>query len=203
MAIRLTKEEIVSAALTVLDEVGIDGLTTRRVADQLGIQSPTLYWHFKNKRALLDAMAYRMMGEVARPDPADFPDWRSWLRAEAEAFRTALARYRDGAKVHAGSSPGPEQVSDIDHHITYLCNAGFSPGDAARALFVLGRFVVGWMIEAQSGESRMLPREILAQAPFLERAVAEVPQIGGPDTFLWAVDTFIKGMSRHHPNDRL
>ena len=60
---RLTRDTVLRAALELLDEVGIDGLSTRKLAERLGVQSPTLYWHFKNKGELLDAMAEAIMLE--------------------------------------------------------------------------------------------------------------------------------------------
>ncbi|HHT8960921.1 TPA: TetR family transcriptional regulator, partial [Burkholderia cenocepacia] len=60
---RLTRDTVLRAALDLLDEVGIDGLSTRRLAERLGVQSPTLYWHFRNKAELLDAMAEAIMLE--------------------------------------------------------------------------------------------------------------------------------------------
>ncbi|EKZ6610615.1 TetR family transcriptional regulator, partial [Klebsiella pneumoniae] len=51
---RLNRESVIDAALELLNETGIDGLTTRKLAQKLGIEQPTLYWHVKNKRALLD-----------------------------------------------------------------------------------------------------------------------------------------------------
>jgi len=48
---------VVLVALKLLDEVGLDGLTLRRLAAELGVQAPALYWHFANKRELLDHMA--------------------------------------------------------------------------------------------------------------------------------------------------
>lgn len=54
---RLNRESVIDAALELLNETGIDGLTTRKLAQKLGIEQPTLYWHVKNKRALLDALA--------------------------------------------------------------------------------------------------------------------------------------------------
>jgi TetR/AcrR family tetracycline transcriptional repressor len=53
----IQQEVIVRAALTLLDEVGLEGLTMRRLATALKIQAPSLYWHFPNKQALLDGMA--------------------------------------------------------------------------------------------------------------------------------------------------
>jgi TetR/AcrR family transcriptional regulator, tetracycline repressor protein len=53
----LTREAVTRAALRLLDEVGLEGLTTRRLAAELGVQSPALYWHFRTKQDLLGEMA--------------------------------------------------------------------------------------------------------------------------------------------------
>ena len=53
---KLDKAQIVDEALGLLNEVGIDALSTRLLAQRLKVQQPALYWHFRNKRALLDAM---------------------------------------------------------------------------------------------------------------------------------------------------
>ncbi|EBR7419052.1 TetR family transcriptional regulator, partial [Salmonella enterica] len=52
---KLDKGTVIAAALELLNEVGMDSLTTRKLAERLKVQQPALYWHFQNKRALLDA----------------------------------------------------------------------------------------------------------------------------------------------------
>ncbi|MFP3693803.1 TetR family transcriptional regulator, partial [Burkholderia sp. SIMBA_048] len=61
---KLDREAVVGTALELLNEVGVDGLTTRKLADRLGVQQPALYWHFRNKRALLDALAEAMLAQT-------------------------------------------------------------------------------------------------------------------------------------------
>ena len=58
---KLQREAVIRTALELLNDVGMEGLTTRRLAERLGVQQPALYWHFKNKRALLDALAEAML----------------------------------------------------------------------------------------------------------------------------------------------
>src|SRR6266545_4694662 len=53
----LTRQTMIETALLLLDEVGLDGLTVRRLAAELGVQSPSLYWHIRTKQELLDGMA--------------------------------------------------------------------------------------------------------------------------------------------------
>ena len=50
---KLDKEQVIDNALILLNEVGIEGLTTRKLAQKIGVEQPTLYWHVKNKRAIL------------------------------------------------------------------------------------------------------------------------------------------------------
>src|SRR5260370_28603336 len=69
------QELIVQAALTLLDEVGLEGLTMRRLATALKIQAPSLYWHFPNKQALLDGMADAIFGVASLPRN---PQARTW-----------------------------------------------------------------------------------------------------------------------------
>ncbi len=131
-----------------------DGLTTRKLAERLGVQQPALYWHFRNKRALLDALAEAMLAEnhthsVPRADD----DWRSFLIGNARSFRQALLAYRDGARIHAGTRPGAPQMETADAQLRFLCEAGFSAGDAVNALMTISYFTVGAVLEEQAGDS--------------------------------------------------
>ena len=74
---KLQREAVIRTALELLNDVGMEGLTTRRLAERLGVQQPALYWHFKNKRALLDALAEAMgyilgMGFAFKAKPEAF-----------------------------------------------------------------------------------------------------------------------------------
>ena len=103
---KLDKGTVIAAALELLNEVGMDNLTTRKLAERLKVQQPALYWHFQNKRALLDALAEAMLTERhTRSLPEENEDWRLFLKENAQSFRTALLYYRDGARIHAGTRP--------------------------------------------------------------------------------------------------
>ncbi|MBK1715055.1 tetracycline resistance transcriptional repressor TetR [Rubrivivax gelatinosus] len=148
---RLHRDDVLRAALGLLNEVGIDALTTRRLAERLGVQSPTLYWHFESRAALLDAMSAAVMLESrARLSPDPQEPWQDWLMADGLTFRRALLAYRDGARLHAGTRPGKTQHEPIEARLRMLQAAGFTAGDATTLLISMGRFVVGWVLEEQS-----------------------------------------------------
>jgi TetR/AcrR family tetracycline transcriptional repressor len=163
---RLHRDDVLRAALDLLNEVGIDALSTRKLAERLGVQSPTLYWHFKSKGALLDAMSAAVMQHSRAPStPAPQDDWHDWVLADGRSFRHALLAWRDGARLHAGTRPGEAQRESIEARLRLLCAAGFTPGAATLLLMSIGRFVVGWVLEEQSTQQPDAPPSARAAGP--------------------------------------
>jgi TetR/AcrR family tetracycline transcriptional repressor len=151
--VKLTTDVIARTALGVLNEVGLDGLTMRVLAKELGVQAPTLYWHVKNKQELLDAMADRLAVETAEGLEAPRRDesWQDWLSALAGRMRGAMLRYRDGARVAAGAySSNPVVGRTVELILRTLQDAGFTPAEAARTFPVLLHYTVGFTIEEQA-----------------------------------------------------
>jgi len=154
---------VVRAALEVLDQNGFDGLTIRAIAERLNVRGPALYWHFRNKQALLDEMAEAMLAERAselRP-PVSGEAWWEWLAHSATWLRRAVVSRRDGARVFAGVTlPSvPTFLWLEDMAIGFLHAAGFSWLEALRAFATLHVFVLGATIEEQS----MPPPEVIEE----------------------------------------
>ncbi len=106
----LTKEAILDAALLVLQRDGMDGLSMRRVADELGTGPASLYWHVRNKDELLQLLFERINAEIelGLPDPAR---WQEQLKDLGRQFRALAHRYRDFARISLGRIPsGPSVV---------------------------------------------------------------------------------------------
>ncbi|MFV3077992.1 TetR/AcrR family transcriptional regulator C-terminal domain-containing protein [Niveispirillum fermenti] len=145
---RLDREQIVAAALRLLDEVGVDGLTMRVLADALKIQAPSLYWHFKNKQSLLEAMADALIAPVARAVPPG--SWAEQVSFIAWELRAALRSRRDGARVFAGTfSINDNVIRTADHLIGVLMAAGLPRQKAAWGALTVTYFVLGFTIEEQ------------------------------------------------------
>ncbi|CAN5155841.1 TetR/AcrR family transcriptional regulator C-terminal domain-containing protein [soil metagenome] len=152
----LDRPAIVQAALDLLDEVGIEGLSTRRLAAKLGIRGPSLYWHFKSKRELLDHMAEAMLFEALPAPPVtlgqDF-DRRVWLATGARGIRLAALSRRDGGQVLAGAKPtGTHPTLSFAAMVGVLVRTGMTPQDGMTVLQVLGRYAVGWALYEQAAE---------------------------------------------------
>ncbi|MFJ9696953.1 TetR/AcrR family transcriptional regulator C-terminal domain-containing protein [Kitasatospora sp. NPDC101183] len=197
----LQRDEVVRTALRLLNEEGIEGLTTRRLARELGVQSPALYWHFKNKRELLDLMAEAMLAEALPPDREPGPEhWPDWIAADARAKRHALLAYRDGARVHAGTLPTADELPAVEAQLRALCGAGLRPRTALRLLLTVDRYIMGWVTEEQAWRHgaadrghEVFPDEALSRLPLLSEA-AEVLRMTDHDAdFDYGLRVLIEG----------
>jgi TetR/AcrR family tetracycline transcriptional repressor len=148
---RLDKKQVVEAALRLLNETGLDGLTLRAIAKELNVQAPALYWHFKNKQELLDEMAtemYRRM--VDAPGAVEGDGWRERLLAANRGLRAALLSYRDGAKVFSGSRfTGTLHAVEMERTLTLFTRAGFTLAQAVRATSTAYVYTIGFVTEEQ------------------------------------------------------
>lgn len=154
-AVRLDPERVVRTALALLDEVGLEGLTLRRIAKQLDVQAPALYWHFKNKQALLDEMATTMLEDVRQDLVEISPElpWAEWMAAAMHVLRRMLLRHRDGAKVFSGTYLTDDRsLEALELPLRVLTSAGFSVSRAARATWTLFAYTIGFVIEEQAVE---------------------------------------------------
>ncbi len=174
---KIDRSQIVDAALTILNEVGVDGLSTRLIAQRLGVQQPALYWHFKGKQALLAAMNAEMLKRNhTRNLPLSGETWQEFLRANARSFRAALLAWRDGARVHAGTAVDPPHLDAIEAQLECLLAAGFHPGKALELQIAISRYVVGCVLEEQAdmagSEDRAALDVAAASHPNLAKALA-------------------------------
>ena len=101
----ITRERIVTAALELLDDQGMDALTVRALASRLDVRAPALYWHVRNKQELLDEMVTEVMRRVISALAAVAPgDGRhDDLAAYARVLRSEYLLHRDGARIFSGT----------------------------------------------------------------------------------------------------
>ncbi|HDX9012061.1 TPA: tetracycline resistance transcriptional repressor TetR(E), partial [Aeromonas dhakensis] len=105
---RLSLDDVISMALTLLDSEGLEGLTTRKLAQSLKIEQPTLYWHVRNKQTLMNMLSEAILAKHhTRSAPLPTESWQQFLQENALSFRKALLVHRDGARLHIGTSPTP------------------------------------------------------------------------------------------------
>ncbi len=178
----LDRATIVRTALRLLDEVGIDGLSTRRLATELGIKSASLYWHFKDKNELLNEMS-GVMFEECLPEPnvsgSNF-DALEWLADGARSIRrTALSR-RDGAQVMARPRPrAPAGRTQFEENVKTLMRSGLADMECRLTMQTLRRYAIGSALQEQSNKGGSASAGIVAT---------------GDEGFEFGLQTFIDGL---------
>lgn len=148
----LDRPSMIAAGLELLDEVGLDGLTLRRLASKLNVQAPAIYWHFKNKQELLDEMASTVLRAGIQQLPMSAGvKWNKWAMAYGRALRRMLLLHRDGAKMVSGTRLTDNSLyARMESALRTLVDAGFSPKVSMVALSTIYSYVVGFVIEEQA-----------------------------------------------------
>ncbi|MFC4944486.1 TetR/AcrR family transcriptional regulator C-terminal domain-containing protein [Pseudonocardia sp. GCM10023141] len=144
------RDEVLQAAIELLDEVGLDDLTTRRLAARLGVQPGALYRHFTSKQALLDAIVEQLV-TLEPPPPATQEGWAEQVSATATVARAGMLAHRDGARLVATmGAPGPSARAGFERLVAVIA-AGGAPAEAAMlATDTVFAYVNGFTIEEQA-----------------------------------------------------
>ncbi|WP_030830431.1 TetR/AcrR family transcriptional regulator C-terminal domain-containing protein [Streptomyces hygroscopicus] len=168
----MNRETVIAEALDLLDEVGLDAVSTRRLAKRLGVEQPSLYWHFRTKKDLLAAMAEAAMApHAAAPLPTPDDDWRDWFLENTRGFRRTLLMRRDGARLHAGSTPAGD-LDRVRRKMEFLVASGVPERDAQMAMLAAGRFTVGSVLEEQADPGPGAAAELPADMPAIDHESA-------------------------------
>lgn len=148
----LDRQQIVTEAVALLDAEGLEGVTTRKLAARLGVQSPTLYWHVPNKAALVTAIAERIL-EQQFPEltpPAAEEPWQDWLTGLAERLRRALLAHPDGARVISAAQLSLKMAAISELAMSTLVARGFPLRQARMIVLTVERFTVGYVLDEQA-----------------------------------------------------
>lgn len=203
MSIELT--QAVQVALRLLEDEGLDKLTVRRLATELGVKAPALYWHFSGKRALLDHMTDVMVRPVVAALPSADRPWLSWLEESGTALHSVLLSHRDGARVALGADLLiARSLGDFaERTVDVLHRAGFSLADATRGAGVLVHFVLGRAVEDQTrlgpaDEAALIASETFP-FPLMARGLQDRAGATVADDFRYALGIMLAGLSAVRP----
>jgi TetR/AcrR family tetracycline transcriptional repressor len=168
----LSRELLIETGLRLLDEVGLDGLSVRRLAAELGVQSPALYWHVKTKQELLEGMASAIIMAAGMGPPEGDETWPVWLRRRARAYRKSLLSHRDGARLITSARRAPDALAGFEGELEAMVRLGFTPALALHTIMVIADYTNGFVLQEQALESQPTPQELemLARLPTLSEA---------------------------------
>jgi AcrR family transcriptional regulator len=140
----LTRERALRTAMALADVAGLEELTMRRLAHELGVEAMSLYHHVPNKEAILDGMVDLVFEEIELPR-ADL-DWKTALRRRTSSVRDVLLRHRWALRIlESRTAPGESTLAHHDAVLGCLRNAGFSIPLTAHAYALIDSYVFGFV----------------------------------------------------------
>lgn len=212
MAAKLNRDVIARAGLDLLDRSGIDGVTLRALAAELGVKAPTLYWHVESKQEIFRAMAVALSQDAAAlmaTTDADAP-WQDRLVNWAQALRKSIGMHRDGGRVFAGTyAVDPATFHVTEASLRALRDGGFSPAEAARRMVLVRHFIVGFCIEEQglaelgnaAGSGEHLTGADPTQFPLTSQALPTVLATSADERFQLGIHLLLAHSGHGAPGD--
>jgi AcrR family transcriptional regulator len=139
----LTKERVLRSAVALADRDGIDGLSMRKLGQELGVDAMALYRHVRDKDEILDGIVDVIVGEIDLPHPGQ--DWKATLRRQVMTARQVMVHHPWAPRVlEERGTAGPAVLAYIDSVLGILSAGGFSIDIAHHALHVLGSRILGF-----------------------------------------------------------
>jgi AcrR family transcriptional regulator len=192
---------VLATAITMADESGIEAVTMRRLAQQLGVEAMSLYYHVANKDEVLDGMIDLVMTElntaVAGVEPD--PDWKTEIRRRILTAREILLRHRWAPGVlESRVNMSPSVMAYYDSLGSRLLAGGFSMDLTHHAMHALGSRALGFTQELfDPGDDQesdpeadaAMFEQMAGQYPFLAEMVTQVSH-DGDSTLGWCDDQF-------------
>src|SRR5215472_14479813 len=146
----ITQEVIVVTALRILDSEGLEGLSMRRIAEELDTGAASLYWHVGSKDGLLDLLFDHVIGEQQVPEP-DPERWQEQLKQVARTQRATILRHRDIVAVSLGRIPmGPHALRYSEAVLAILRAGGVPDWLAVAGQHLLIAVVNGFTLDEAS-----------------------------------------------------
>lgn len=221
----LTAEQIVSAAIALLDEEGLDGLNMRALGNRLDSAATAIYWHIKTKDELVRLAGDAIWAEIELPE-LDGTDWRDAATAMATGLHEMLTRHPwFGQALGSYLMYGPGKSRYDDRSLELYERAGFAPADADRAAATVFIYVAGSALGSavQVSLTRRLSRsgrdadqtladtmtkakEIAMDFPNLRKRMhttaAETYSAAPDNTFTFGLQTILTGFESHLATSR-
>jgi AcrR family transcriptional regulator len=210
---RLSREVVLETAVALADRAGIEGLTMRTLAQELGVVPMALYKHVAGKENLLDGMVDIVWSEVQLPDGDS--GWRAAMRQRSVSLREALSRHRWAiGLMESRLRPGPANLRQHNAMMGCLREAGFSFRSTVHSTSTLDAYIYGFALQEktlpfetpeESGEVAQAQLEQQAAAalqyPYLIEVVLELAKAGydGSAEFEIGLDLILDGIEKLRP----
>jgi AcrR family transcriptional regulator len=207
----LSRERVLETAVELADRHGLEWLSMRKLADELGVAAMTLYYYVPNKTELIDGMVDIVFGEIEPPSLE--LDWKTAMRRRAVSTREALNRHRWAVgNMEGRTTHGPANLRLHDAVLGCLRAAGFSIEMTVHAYSVQDAYIYGFALQetdmssetpddfaAEAQRQMDAYEDVLADYPHLVEVVGGHVAESGYDyatEFLFGLDLILDGLDR-------
>jgi AcrR family transcriptional regulator len=203
---RLTRERIIAAALRVMDTDGLEAVSMRRIAREVGVEAMSLYHHVRDKEDVLDGICEAVMREFEYPDDAG--DISERLRAGARSYRRILQAHPDVMRLfaerHGPARSSPDSYRPMEFALRLFREAGLSDRDCVQAFHAFGGYIQGFVmmeggtigspehVNSKQDLAVMLP---LDEFPVLAAVSHYFAECDGDEQFEFGMDLMIRGLT--------
>ncbi|MBT2472912.1 TetR/AcrR family transcriptional regulator C-terminal domain-containing protein [Streptomyces sp. ISL-66] len=209
----LNRERVLRAAVALADDSGIESLSMRRLAQELGVVPMALYKHVPNKEQLLDGMADTVVAQIDLPPSGS--GWKDVVRQRVLSARRVLLRHRWASQViESRTGPTPAVLEYLDSMIGTFRDGGFSVDLTHHAMHAMGSRLLGFSQELFDDSGSAGPdggAEALAAMAARYPRIAELAAGAAHDTtsvvgrscddqfeFEFALDLLLDGLEKLH-----
>ena len=173
---RLNRDRVLRAAVALADQTGTEGLSMRKLAEELGVVPMALYKHVANKAELLDGMIDIVVGEINPPVAG--VGWKSAIRQRILSARQSLRRHPWApAAIQSRADPTPVMLAYLDSMIGIFRSGGFSIDLTHHALHALGTRLLGFTPELFDDSQGLDPQALQALVTQLKGTFPRVVEL--------------------------
>jgi TetR/AcrR family transcriptional regulator, tetracycline repressor protein len=194
----ISRDATVAAAIKIIDEEGLEALSLPRLARAMNVKAPSLYHHFADKSAILEAVAHEIVSRTVVPRKPPGDEWAEWLVQLCLNFRTAVLRHRNAAPVLLQHLPR-NLLADIYEDVAgHLADWGLPAERHLPVLEGLNRIAVtATLAEALRPEGHLRTAMLIdgERHPTLA-AAARANRLGPRQQFECIVRTHLRGIER-------
>jgi AcrR family transcriptional regulator len=196
-----TRDQIVDMAIAVVDREGMEGVSVRRLASELGIRGPTLYHYYANKGALLDAVRARLVAELwaeveRRLADVGEADWEGIIRSYVEGALDVVGRHPRAVEFLAlRPVSGQRSFTGYEMMLERLTRCGWSLPFAWRVFLAAENLMLSAALE-EGAPTFQPPLAELDDAPLVREvvlAIREEPELN--DGYPTGLDALIRGVA--------
>ncbi|HEX6401088.1 MAG TPA: TetR/AcrR family transcriptional regulator C-terminal domain-containing protein [Actinomycetota bacterium] len=202
----LTRDRVIEAALRLMDHEGLEAVTMRRVAREVGVEAMSLYHHVEDKDDLLDGICEQVMTEFRYPERTG--DWAEDCRRAARAWRRLLKDHPNVMRLFAeqrGPARSVDSMRPMEFALGLIREAGISNRDTAQAFHAFGGYIQGFVMmelgsiaggsdEAQLTMQAKVASELPEDFPTLRDVLPHFAECDADEQFEFGLDLLIRGL---------